>query len=579
MKKLLDRLGSPDAISWVNFAVIFVLQMAGSTISSLVDFSGRSLEFYSLRVFVLLCLIPIYLLGRLALNKFAKTKPKPFITLATFLVAMVTTSFLFDYVLFAFDFTNEAQGFRRLTTVAFGFLASSILSSLLVTYAREFARENQKLITSAKNLVDTKVQAGQRIANRQAELIESIRSQIDSALNKVRGHNIADDTLQIRALIDDVVRPISYDLARNVKGDTASSQVDLEPKVDWLKVNSHALKVNPFHFLATPIALSIIIAPFLVANFQVAGAISALVFGVVFLLLTMLASYWWPKLPTSLPDPPRVILFSTANSIFALAAVPVIAGISSFNLFEPLRIVAWVVLCNLIAWTVALVLGTLDLLKITNSALLEAVDDLKREVILLNGSYRELQQGISRALHGPVQEAITSALLKLQSSKAADSSALAEELRQRIAKSLEVLESPNRLVSDVEKVLDELKELWSDAVEITVTLDQKDLLILRSHPWTSNMASELAREACSNAIRHGNATQIFIQIKTSLESQSVVVKVENKGEPIPENPRIGLGSQLFDEVSLDWSRKQIRGGVIFEARLPLLEAAFSSTSG
>jgi signal transduction histidine kinase len=571
MRKLLDRLGSPDAISWVNFVVIFVLQMAGSTISSLVDFSGRSLEFYSIRVFVLLCLIPVFILGRLALNRFAENKPKPLITMATFVVAMVITSFLFDYLLILFEFTDVPQGFQRLTSVTFGFLSTSILSSLLVTYAREFATDNQKLLTSAKNLMETRSQAGERIAKRQAELIDSIRAQINTALSAVKGQNLDEDAIQMRTLIDDVVRPISYDLAKNVKSDASPNELKIEPRIDWRQVGFHALRVNSFHPLATPLALSIIIAPFLITNFQLAGALTVVGFMLVFSLTSLLSGFFWRKIPAPWPDPLRVILFSSANALIAMSVAPVIYLISGFNLFEPVRIIAWIVLCNLIAWTVALVAGALDLLQITNKALNETVDELKREVISLNGSYRQLQQGISRALHGPVQEAITAALLKLQSSdETQNRRALADELRLRISKSLEVLDAPVLAETDVSKALADLKELWSDAVEIDVSLSVQDSELLKTQPWASKTITELSREACSNAIRHGNATRISLEIQTSSSTGSVTLRVENNGDSIPESPRYGLGSELFDSVCLEWRRTQGEAGVLVEARVPLI---------
>ncbi len=577
MKKLLYRLGSPDAISWVNFAVIFVLQMAGSTISSLVDFSGRSLEFYSIRVFVLLCLIPVFILGHLALVRYTKTKPKPLITLATFLVAMLVTSFLFDYLLIVFDFTDQAQGFRRLSTVAFGFLSSSILSSLLVSYAREFARDNQKLVASAKSLMETRAQASQRIAYRKQALLESIKAQIFSALSKVQGQSVAEDTLQMRALIDDVVRPISYDLARNVKADSAKRQLEIEPKVDWFKVNSHAMRANPFHWLASTAALSVIIAPFLVTTFQFAGALAVLGFAVTFSLLSLLAKNQWRKVPEAWSVAVRVALFSFANAVIAVTIAPLISLISGFDLLVISRMVAWVILCNLIAWTVALVIGTIQLLETNKQALTDSVDELKREVIALNGSYRQLQQGISRALHGPVQEAITVALLKLESTDSSESQvSLAEDLRHRIAKSLEVLDAPTQVATDVTKALEDLKELWSDAVEITFKLDNEELTLVQLHPWTGRVLGELAREACSNAIRHGNATKISIEIDTSRDTNSACLRVENNGEAIPENPKDGLGSQFFDEVCLDWNREQLgKERVVVVARVPLVETVTS----
>jgi signal transduction histidine kinase len=381
----------------------------------------------------------------------------------------------------------------------------------------------------------------------------------------------------MRALIDDVVRPISYDLARNVKADSAKRQIEIEPKVDWFKVNSHALRANPFHWLASTAALSIIIAPFLVTTFQISGALAVMGFAVTFSLLSLLAKNQWSRIPLAWSVPARVALFSSANAVIAVGISPLISLISGFDLLESSRMVAWVILCNLIAWTVALVIGTIQLLETNKQALTDAVDELKREVIALNGSYRQLQQGISRALHGPVQEAITVALLKLESNSSSETPAsLAEDLRHRIAKSLEVLDTPTQVATDVRKALEDLKELWSDAVDITFNVDLEQLTLLQLHPWSSRVLGELAREACSNAIRHGNATKISIEIETSRDTNSACLRVENNGEAIPENPRYGLGSQLFDEVCLEWSREQLgKERVAVVARVPLVEAVTS----
>jgi signal transduction histidine kinase len=381
----------------------------------------------------------------------------------------------------------------------------------------------------------------------------------------------------MRALIDDVVRPISYDLARNVKADSARSQLEIEPKVDWFKVNSHAMRANPFHWLASTAALGVIIAPFLVTTFQFAGALAVLGFVVTFSLLTLLAKNQWSRIPLAWSVTARVALFSFANAVIAVSIAPLISLISGFDLLVSSRMVAWVILCNLFTWTVALVIGTIQLLETNKQALTAAVDELKREVIALNGSYRQLQQGISRALHGPVQEAITVALLKLESNSSSETPAsLAEDLRHRIAKSLEVLDAPTQIATDVRKALEDLKELWSDAVDITFKLDPEELTLLHLHPWSSRVLGELAREACSNAIRHGNATKISIEIETSRDTNSACLRVENNGEAIPENPRYGLGSQFFDEVCLDWSREQVgKERVAVVARVPLVEAVTS----
>jgi signal transduction histidine kinase len=548
--------------------------MAGSSISSLVDFSQRPLEFYAIRIFVLLCLIPILWIGRLALNRYARTKPKPLITLATFVAALLTTSYLFDAMLLLTGFTDEPQGTRRLITNALGFITILIITSLLVTYAREFARKNSTLAATAAQLLETRQQASERISQRQAELISTIQSQINVELSQIQGKDATTDSQHMRKLIDNVVRPISYSLARNVHTDSSVELDTLNARVQWSKVTANAFTTNPFHAISVAIMLSTLAGPFLIVNFQAEGwkasGILALSLGI-FSYLSRLA---WKFLPQSWSIIFRAIIFTVTNALIALVSAQLITFFTGFIIFEPVRMTAWVVVSNLAAWTVALVWGVFDLLRKTNAELSSSVDELKREVISLNGAYRQLQTGIARALHGPVQEAITSALIKLQSTTVkANTEELAQELRQKITASLEVTSSPSEKPIDIIKVLEDVKELWSDTVEITYQLNNDDLGTLATYPWTAHIITELAREACSNAIRHGDASEIDISIDVNPDTESVQLLIRNNGLPLPAQIENGLGSQLFDDVTLEWNREQVVSDVVVTARVPFTNSS------
>jgi two-component sensor histidine kinase len=548
--------------------------MAGSSISSLVDFSQRPFEFYAVRIFVLMCLIPILWMGRIALNTFARTKPQPLITLATFVAALFTTSYLFDAMLLFTGFTDEPQGTRRLMTNALGFFTILIITSLLVTYAREFARKNSTLVATATHLIETRQQASERIAHRQAELISTIQTQINVELSQIQGKDATTDSQHMRKLIDNVVRPISYSLARNLHTDSSVEIDTLNARVQWSKVTAHAFTTNPFHAISVALMMSTLAVPFLIANFQTAGwnasGILALSLGI-FSYLSRLA---WKVIPQSWTIIFRAIIFTVTNALIALVSAQLITFFTGFIIFEPIRMTAWVVISNLAAWTVALVWSVFDLLRKTNSELSSSVDELKREVISLNGAYRQLQTGISRALHGPVQEAITSALIKLQSTTVkVNPEELAQDLRKKITASLEVLSFPSEKPTDIIQVLEDVKELWSDTVEITYKLTNDDLATLSTYPWTAHIITELAREACSNAIRHGDAREINISLEVDPNTESVALEISNYGSPLPEDLQEGLGSQLFDDVTLEWSREQAGPDVVVKARVPMSSPA------
>lgn len=177
---------------------------------------------------------------------------------------------------------------------------------------------------------------------------------------------------------------------------------------------------------------------------------------------------------------------------------------------------------------------------------------------------------MSRVLHGPVQDAITSTLVRLQSSGTQlQDPKLAADLRARISSSLDLLSAPAYPDTDLRLLLDDLEELWSDTVTIHTECSDEDFELLHEHQTAAYTVSEVLREACSNAIRHGNAKHVSIRLDIAEDSRLVEIVVENDGAKLNPNAKLGLGSHLFDEVSLGWSRDQVGNLVRLTVRIPL----------
>jgi two-component sensor histidine kinase len=265
----------------------------------------------------------------------------------------------------------------------------------------------------------------------------------------------------------------------------------------------------------------------------------------------------------------------------SLVSTGVVTLITGFNVLEPVRFWSFVAISTLISWTVTLVVAALRLLSETNAELTQTAEDLKREVIAINNSYRQLHKGISRLLHGPVQEAITSSMLRLQAQAesvdtALDASAYAEVIRARVTAALELLNAPAFPTTDLGKMFADLEELWSGVVNVTYSLSDKDLTVIGSDRSAAYAVAELVREACSNATRHGNARRIDISVKVLPKERAIHLVVDNDGAPLALPSKPGIGSQLFEEQTLSWSRKQVGRKVRVTARLPLSATADES---
>lgn len=570
MRAQFDRLGRPDAISWVTGLVTLILLVPSTLISSLVDFSGREIEFLVLVIARVGIMFIFFAIGKGALVRFAKNRPQPMITLATFVAAILIATSVFDLLLVVAGFSDQSYLGRRLNTTFVGTMTALILSSLLVSFAREFSRSNSELVQIAENLATSKAEAGQKILDRQAQLLGTIKEPITQELAKLGDSDLDSRTAVMQSLIDDVVRPLSYSLNRDFPVEQSMAEPVSSAGINWNKVADAALNGNPFRWLAFPISVGLISTSFLVINFGTPG-----IFGAISLVATnflMTLGFWrsWLYLPKRVKKFLRGALFSLAHVPIGFASSWVVNQVSGFNLLEPIRVWSFIVICLLLSWTVTLVSTALKLLKQTNEQLVVAVEEIKREVIAINNSYRQLHRGVSRVLHGPVQEAVVAAMLRLKAQPIeATGVDYAKPIRKKITSVLELLNQPAIPATDLSNVFSDLEELWSEVVAISFQVSDRDLAIVGSDLSAAYALAELTREACSNAIRHGKANSIQISVRVVDEQRAIDLVVENDGLALSDSIKPGLGSQLFDEQTLAWSRKRIGSRTVVQAKLPL----------
>ena len=100
-------------------------------------------------------------------------------------------------------------------------------------------------------------------------------------------------------------------------------------------------------------------------------------------------------------------------------------------------------------------------------------------------------------------------------------------------------------------------------------IDQKTVEILDSAQTTSSIIIEVVREAVSNAIRHGDATKINIEISYVESQADVHITVANNGRLLPTESTTGIGAKLLTDMTLEWSRENQVEGVVLRAIAPI----------
>jgi hypothetical protein len=569
MKPVLERLGRPDAISWVTGVVIVSLMIPGSYVSSLVEVSGRDVEFFSIVALRLLILVGIFALGRLALQRYALVKPQPLITIATFVIAIVASTAAYDTLLVLTEFAPEHYLERRLRTTLVGSLLVLITSSLIVSYAREFSRSNTELQSVIRDLDSARSDASERFEQRKADLIAEIRDSVDAELSRHGTDGPGLEPSVMETLIDDVIRPISYSLNRDFSTEASTAHVPDKTTTQWSSVVEFAFLRAPFRWREFAVLMAVITGPFLTINFGLRGALGAAVVVGVCAVFMLGFDALWRFIPAGVTSGYRAIIFTAAHIPMGVTAGWAVSIVSGYSLLNPGRMTAFVVICVLASWTATLVSSSLSLQRDTNASLREAVDELKRELVTANTSYRQLNKGVSRVLHGPVQQAVTAAMLKLRKGQGLDDPvAAAKEIRASINAALELLQAPEVAPVDLDTTFRELQVLWDGVVDIDCVISG-DKALIDADQRTAFAVSELVREACSNAIRHGKATRIDISVEVRKDDRVVEIRIDNDGLPLSRDATPGIGSQLFDEQSLEWSRAQVGDRVRVTARLPL----------
>lgn len=571
MKTVWHRLGRTDAINWIVITVVATLQFVGSFVISNADATGRELLLVGTVAISVLVVIAILLVTRYALIPVVPSKARPFFVVGMLQVAAFARAGVYDYLFVTFNFSDEGMFLSRLYASQFNIFVAGIVVSSLVSMARDFSENNEKLGQTLGELRVAQDQIETRLKDRRTALLASIRSQLETALTSVKGTNVSADAQHLKSLIDDVVRPISHRLGRDFTVAEATPVPVIAIRIRWSSVLRHALNTNPIHPVWLTIwtgFLSLQVISTAAGDDFVVPYVSAIgVFAVWFTT----ARFVWKQSALRLSVFPRAVIFSVLMLATPLVVNPLLEQGFGLDFFNTRVVVSAALYFFVMAWSLALVIAVADLLRKTNRELIDATSQLRRRVITDNVAARHFEQAVSHVLHGPIQDAIAASLKRVESlpSDAVSASSEGKIIRQHIDEALQLLdESPSRHYS-VDQAISELSALWSGVVEIDCRCDETTANALNQAQTTSSIVIEVIREAISNAIRHGDASRINIDVALAEPESEVHISITNNGSPLPKQLNPGIGTQLLRDMTLSWSRRNLAEHVVLTAVVPL----------
>lgn len=359
----------------------------------------------------------------------------------------------------------------------------------------------------------------------------------------------------IRNTIEIHVRPLSDELKSSAQIRAvplmASGVQPLKLKVPTLLKLRDAFRPGEIFSL---VALTFVGAPYLFLGpmWGLFGLIAALQFGLWLWLFRILI-------------PARLTLKTNVGvlALTVLALVPMIPV--SFTLFAFARDVAAAqlvtnasILAVLVATAgLAFLHGLYQELDASQRELILRIEELRRETSRFEQQLWSARRNWGYVIHGTVQASLTAALMHLQKPEGTDED-LAKVVRQDIQRAVQALRERPVARADLKSAMAELQETWAGVCDIDWQLSGEARQALVADPDLCFCTKEIVKEAISNAVRHGGAT--LMSVNLDIESgQALVLEAVNNGRVLDEASESGLGSQIIRDLSYFWSLSSDEG--------------------
>jgi two-component sensor histidine kinase len=273
-------------------------------------------------------------------------------------------------------------------------------------------------------------------------------------------------------------------------------------------------------------------------------------------------------------------LVTTGAIVVASQAVLVVVGVSFLLPWfpEPPGLEPWtplltVVPLMLVALTHGLIRSVSRRRAAVSSGLIAANRDLRWEIASINERLWDRRRRRATHVHGPVQAALNAAALRLRSVAGGDVDAATRDEVTRAVDLLLAERSGGTDIKDDSTVpvatrLAEIAELWRGVCALDVAVEAGVLQRVEADHACSSALIAIVGEACTNAVRHGDAQHVRLHVEI-LDDRVARVTVTDDGAASSPGSSPGLGSRLLDEVTLDWSLGSEAGGTALVADLPL----------
>ena len=466
--------------------------------------------------------------------------------------------------LFSMPFGLTAPSGRLISSIVSAF-ALLVFASLTTSRRLQSQAIQANLLVERQKLLwlsatyDEKVLQSQRDLNRELEsdLYPHIR-EISDKLQGSRDDN-AKTAEYLIGTVGDVVRPLWTRLSDATDTileqlDTIAAEVPTASRVQ--NVFDLRAAIRPTLTVGILLVISLTVAPALQLRANSIEFVEASLF--VWLLLSLVRLVW-PRRIKKLSLASATAILGLLYSVSFSGGLAIVSGLHGDFASQLVQLTFSI--------GGALVLSRLELAE-------QARGTVERQLHEQNRLLQELISGLRKqiwvhrrkaawVLHGPVQSALVSSAMSL--TQGAPSTDERRQLLANIEHAVGSLTHNGPETLGLIETLSEIRSVWARSCQITWAIDQRLIEQLNGDPETVACLVEIAREGVSNAIRHGGAKSVQIDV-TAPSAATFEICVTDDGSGLKQD-QPGLGSAMLDQISLSWSRVAISPGTRLCARV------------
>ena len=491
-------------------------------------------------------------------------RPAGFALWLTLLVA-VGASFL--RALVANLLLGDIDPWRIASGVVLG-LIFLFVTTLLVAVIRSYQRERQRLEAENARLEAVAAEIDVEISDSDTATARRVEQTLVDALSTESQRIDAD---QLDALANDVVRPLSHELAQQLPTWSLPPLQGSPTQVRFRQILDQSSRHSPFLPVVTALVL---LALAVVPVVAVVGLGLTIVYGVIgFASLTALL--WLANVLVNRLISGQSIAVRTAAVVISAVVVGLIFAVLAAVVSDLTGAVVVTesgirfglsVLIAVLAWILSIVRGLLRELAEIITRLQQVTDELNWQVARLRQTEWARQRYLARLFHGPLQTLLMKSAHELRTVDVDDTSHLRDRLKIEIQELLANVEAGDEQVSWPDG-LSRIMSTWDGIVEITVSQDGAVLDVLDADIVGRSLAIEIVSQAVANAVRHGNANSIALTSR--LSERELWLDIRDNGESEPSDS-VGMGTQVLIDCTTYWSRDIGLHGTRVEAHIPVL---------